>query len=141
MPSGVPSQSQDVVRAIIERHNAQAEKWYAEGNVEALLSIFAEDAWQMPPNTPALVGRESIRQYWSNAFRSGHWDFSLHTQAVEVSGGLAIERGKYEVRFTAGPSGPMPSFADRGNYLVHWRHEPDGQWRVVADAPVSELLR
>ncbi len=23
--------------------------------------------------------------------------------------------------------------------LVHWRHEADGQWRIVGDAPVSAL--
>jgi hypothetical protein len=33
----------------------------------------------------------------------------------------------------------MVSFEDRGNYLVHWWHESDGQWRAVGDAPVSEL--
>jgi hypothetical protein len=33
----------------------------------------------------------------------------------------------------------MASFEDRGNYLVHWRLEADGQWRAVGDAPVSEL--
>jgi ketosteroid isomerase-like protein len=140
MPIGVQPQSEDV-RGIIERHNSQAEKWYAEGNVEALLSIFAADAWQMPPNMPALAGRDAIRQFWSNAFRFGRWDFTLRTQAVDVSGDVAIERGEYEVRFTAGSAAPMPSFVDRGNYLVHWRHDPDGQWRVVADAPVSELPR
>lgn len=49
--------------------------------------------------------------------------------------------GKYVLRFTAGPGAPpgMASVEDRGNYLAHWRHEADGQWRVVADAPVSEL--
>lgn len=26
-----------------------------------------------------------------------------------------------------------------GNYLVHWRLEEDGEWRIVADAPVSEV--
>ncbi len=33
----------------------------------------------------------------------------------------------------------MTSFDDRGNYLVHWRHETNGEWRIVGDAPVSEV--
>jgi ketosteroid isomerase-like protein len=88
---------------------------------------------------PALVGHAAIRQFWSQAFNAGKWAFELRTQMIEVQGTLAVERGTYEVRFTASPGAPMPSFNDRGNYLVHWRREADGEWRVATDAPVSEL--
>ena len=129
------------VRQAIERHNANAVRCYAAGDAESLASIFAEDAWQMPPNLPALVGRTAIREFWRSALTWGKWDFTLETQSVDVVGSLAVERGRYVLRFTAGSAAPpgMTSFEDRGNYLVHWRREPDGQWRVVADAPVSEL--
>ena len=131
----------DRVRGAIERQNAAAVRAYAAGDVDALASLVAEDAWQMPPNAPALVGREAIRAYWRQALTWGKWDFNLQVQKVDVSGPLAIERGKYVLKFTAGPGAPpgLPSFEDRGNYLVHWRREADGQWRAVADAPVSEV--
>ena len=129
------------VRDAIARNNANAVRWYAAGDAESLAGMCAEGAWQMPPNQPPLEGREAIRQFWRQAFQWGKWDFSLNTQDVDVSGPLAVERGKYGLEFTAGPGAPpgMASFEDRGNYLVHWRHEADGQWRVVGDAPVSEL--
>lgn len=130
-----------LVRETIERHNANAARWYAKGDVESLASLFAADAWQMPPNSPPLVGRDAIREFWRNAVRWGNWNFTLNVQTVEVSEPIAVERGKYVLTFAAGPSTPpgMNSFEDRGNYLVHWRHEPDGEWRIVSDAPVSEL--
>jgi ketosteroid isomerase-like protein len=71
----------------------------------------------------------------------GTWQFTLDTQDIAVSGSLAVERGKYVLQFTAGAGAPpgMTSFEDRGNYLAHWREDVDGEWRIAADAPVSEL--
>jgi len=129
----------DQVRQAIERQNSTAIRSYTTGDVESLVSIVAEDAWQMPPNRPALVGRAAIRDFWAAAFSWGKWDFTLDTEAVAVSGPLAVERGKYVLRFTASADAPsgMTSFEDRGNYLVHL--EGEDRWLVVADAPVSEL--
>jgi ketosteroid isomerase-like protein len=95
----------------------------------------------MPPNNPALIGKKAIRDFWSQALQWGKWEFSFETQKVDARTDMAVERGKYILRFTAGEKAPpgMNSFEDRGNYLVHWRRENDGEWRAVADAPVSEL--
>ena len=139
----VPVQGQEVddVRRIIERHNADLERWYAAGQIDSVASVFAEDAWQMPPNSPALVGREAIRGYWNRAVEWGEWEFTLETRSVSVRGPMAVERGRYVLSFSPGPDAPpgMAAFDDHGNYLVHWRLEEDGEWRIVADAPVSEV--
>jgi len=129
------------VRRSIESQNAKAIRAYATGDAEALAAIVADDAWQMPPNLPAVVGRAAIREFWRNAFGWGKWNFTFETQSVSANGSMAVERGKYVLRFTASPGAPagMSSFEDRGNYLVHWRRDSDNQWRVVADAPVSEM--
>jgi len=127
------------VRQIIEDHNAQAKRWYAAGRVDSLAALFAEDVWQLPPNSRPIVGRDSLRRYWATALKWGGWDFDLATQDVVTSGALAVERGRYAVKFTAAPHAPLPSFADSGNYVVLWREERDGQWRAVWDAPVSVL--
>lgn len=131
----------DAVRREIERHNASAIRAYATGDADALAALFAEDGWQMPPNNPPLIGREAVRGFWREALKWGRWDFTLRVQNVAVSGPLAVERGTYVLGFTAGAAAPpgMASFEDRGNYLVHWRREGDGEWRIAADAPVSEL--
>ena len=93
----------------------------------------------MPPNSPPLVGRDSVRAYWTNAVKWGRWEFDLQTEEVVPSGTLAAERGRYRLTFTAAAAAPMPSFQDHGNYVALWRQDPDAQWRVVWDAPVSTL--
>jgi uncharacterized protein (TIGR02246 family) len=127
------------VRQVIDSLNAKLEGWYAAGQVDSVANVFAEDAWQMPPNQAPLVGRDSIRSFWGNAVRGGRWEFDLRTADVVAADSVAVERGSFTLKFTAGAQAPMPSFEDRGNYVVLWRRERDGRWRIVWDAPVSVL--
>lgn len=131
----------DSVRRLIERRNADLCIWYASGEVDAVVEVFCDDCWQMPPNTEPLVGRTALRDFWMQAVQWGKWQFNLETQDVVVSGLMAIERGTYTLGFQAGPMAPpgMESSVDRGNYVVTWRKEQDGCWRILWDAPVSTL--
>jgi ketosteroid isomerase-like protein len=129
------------IRKIIEKHNENLAGWYLSGDIDAAAQVFAEDCWQMPPNTEPLVGRSAYRAFWKQAVQWGDWRFTLETQDLLVSGDIAVERGKYILNFQAGPTAPpgLISNEDRGNYVVMWRLDPDGEWRVVWDAPVSTV--
>ncbi len=128
-------------KALIDSHNRDIERYYANGATDSLASMFALDAWQLPPNNPPLVGRDAIRGFWQQAMGWGKWQFSLRAEDVQTSGSIAIERGKYKTTFVAGPGAPpgMTSVSDQGSYVVYWRRESDGNWRIVWDAPVSEM--
>ena len=127
------------IRQAIEARNSSAERWYQEGNADSLATIFAQDAWQFPPNMPAVSSRDSIRAFWTAALGWGRWNFDLQTQDLVAGGDIAVERGRFTLTFAPGPQAPMPAIQDRGNYVVLWRREADGQWHAVWDAPVSEL--
>jgi ketosteroid isomerase-like protein len=126
-------------RRAIDSTNAQLVRWYSAGFADSVASAFALDARQMPPNSPPSIGRDSIRAYWARALPLGKWTFDLETDEVIVADSIAAERGHYHLTFAAGKRGPIPSFEDRGNYVVLWRLEPDAKWRIVWDAPVSVL--
>ncbi len=127
------------MRATISETNQLLERLYAEGRIDSAAAFFASDVWQMPPNAPPLVGRDAFREFWSQAVEWGTWRFDLQLQDVIVVDSIAVERGSYTLSFEAGPQAPMPSSDDRGNYVVLWRLEADGAWRIVWDAPVSEV--
>lgn len=135
-----PAADPQAVRQTIEAYNASRARWYVAGEADSLVSVLAEDVWYLPPNMAPFVGRDSLRAFWARAFKWGRWEYARQTAEVVVSGVIAVERGRYTLTFTAGPESPIPPFQDRGNYVVLWRQDSDGQWRAVWDAPVSELL-
>jgi len=131
----------DAVRKIIEERNEDICKSYAAADLDAVVEVFAEDCIAMPPHLEPLMGRAALRAFWTQAFGWGKWLFTLETQDVVVSGRVAVERGKYTLTFSPGPAVPpgMGASVDRGNYVVMWRHERDGRWRAIWDAPVSTV--
>jgi ketosteroid isomerase-like protein len=88
-----PGTDVEAVRRIIDKHNADLERWYAAGQVDSVAARFAEDVWQLPPNSPLLVGRDSLRGFWKTAVTWGQWEFDFAAQDVVASEFLAVERG------------------------------------------------
>lgn len=122
----------------ISDNNKQIEEWYKAKQADSLISYMANDIIQFPPNSKPLVGKDSIKNYWTQLFQFGNIDFSLQTQDVKANGPLAIEWGKYNLKFTPNEKSPVPAFADSGNYLVYWCKIND-KWKGVWDAPVSTV--
>jgi ketosteroid isomerase-like protein len=127
------------VRHTIDSLNTKLVAWYSAGQADSASTIFAQDVWAMPPNSMPIVGRDSLRSYQKNVFAAGKWEFDLKTDDVALADSLAVERGHYTLKVTAGPQAKYPSFADRGNYIVLWRKDSDGHWRQVWEAKVSAV--
>jgi len=111
------------------------------GDADCIASYFTEEGQMLLSNTPAAVGPEAIRRFWRQALGWGQWEVGFNSLLIEPSEPLAVERGRYTIKFTAGPGAPpgRPSTEDRGTYLVQWRHDGDGKWRIAVQAFVSEV--
>src|SRR2546425_598521 len=93
-----PVPNPQAVRQTIDAHNASIERWYLAGHVDSVVSVFAKDVWQLPPNMAPVVGRDSLRAFWTNAFRWGGWEFHLQAEDVVTNGSIAVERGRYTLK-------------------------------------------
>jgi ketosteroid isomerase-like protein len=126
------------IQKIIEAKNEKIEEFYASGMIDSAAVHFADNCIQFMPNQPAIVGVENYKAAWKQNIQFGDWKFDLNVQEVKASGDLATEYGKYTLTFYPNETSPIPAMEDKGNYLVLWE-KIDGDWKIVWDAPVTEL--
>jgi ketosteroid isomerase-like protein len=100
------------------------------GNVDSLMSFYADDATVMAPNAPAAHGTAAIRAAFNGMMAMGKpTAFTLTSDEVSANGPMAIERGHYSWTMMGPDNKPM---TDNGKYLVHW-HRIGGKWKIVQD--------
>ena len=111
-------------------------KSVAAKDSRALVSgFYAPDAVLMPPNQPAIVGRENIRLALQGMMDAGVTSLKLETLEIGSSGDLAWERARYTLSMT--PPGGAPT-QDVGKSLVVYRRQPNGAWRATVDMYSSD---
>ena len=98
-------------------------------------TVFSDDAELMPPNRPSVIGRERIAAFWQEMFGRGLNKILLNTTCVDISDELAQARGQYA--FTFSHNGEVSH--DKGKYLLTYRRQGDGEWKVVTDMYSSDM--
>ena len=101
-------------------------------DVDAVLSVFADDASSFPPNASIVTGKEAIRARLSEEYSGPGFAVSWQTTKVEVSrsGDLAYSHGTLELTVNDPEGNPV---TDKGKWVTVWEKQPDGTWKVVAD--------
>ena len=101
-------------------------------DAEALSAMYAEDAVMLPPNEPAIFGRDAIRAGFRETFGSRDLKADIEALEIVVDGDLAYVAGRYRMWTGDG------TLVDRGKYLEIWR-AVDGQWLIHRDIHNSSL--
>jgi uncharacterized protein (TIGR02246 family) len=118
--------------------DAEWAKAAAAKNVDQVVDFYADDASIFLPNEPIGMGKPAIRVEWTKLTTNPGYALSFSPSRVDVakSGDMAYEFGVYSLMLN-GPDGkPMN---DRGKYVVVWKKQTDGKWKVVADIINSDL--
>ena len=123
---------------------ARWKAWYAAGQADSMANIFMEQGREMPPNSPALVGRAAIQANQAQFFAMGEWTLDVTPEASMANGPLGVDRGRFKATFTraanAPPEAAMIPPVDSGKYMIHW-HQVNGAWMIAdlifnSDLPV-----
>jgi len=102
---------------------------------ESLVQLYTNDVVFMPPNGPAVHGRDNLLA-WFKAFpKATHMETNV--DHVEGHGDLAYVLGRYSM--TIEPEGAPGPISDRGKFIEIRKRQPDGTWRMAADIFNSDL--
>jgi uncharacterized protein (TIGR02246 family) len=118
--------------------DAEWTKAAAAKNVDQVIDFYADDASMFVPNEPIAMGKPAIRVEWTKLTTNPGYALTFSPSRVDVAkaGDMAYEFGVYSLMLN-GPDGkPMN---DRGKYVVVWKKQTDGKWKVVADIINTDL--
>ena len=108
------------------------------GDAARMAAMYLPDASLMPPNAATIHGRNEIQKFWGAFVDAYRVDLTLAAEEVEGHGDLAYSRGRYTLDLTPKAKGPVPAH-DEGKFLVIFRRQPDGIWRLGVDMYSSDL--
>lgn len=110
---------------------------YARADVDLLMdSVYAPDGFYLPPNAPILEGQDAFRGQFES-FLGPIADrgepgpaISFDIRDRAISGDLATDIGVYTLRR---PDAAADAPGSRGKFIVIWKRNADGRWRIHAD--------
>jgi len=117
-------------RAGIEAANAKFSAAFEHGDAATVAALYTQDAIVLPPDGEMVKGRQAIGEFWKATSKSGVKSAKLTTVDVGRSGDIAYEVGT--VLLTVQPEGKEPATAS-AKYLVVWKRQADGSWRLHRD--------
>ena len=116
-------------KAPSEIPNTQVLRASLSGDLDALLSLYADDAVVMPPNDTTLFGKEEIRYWWEEYFQFFRVTSSVETEReVTVAGNQAFERGAFSI--TIMPKQQGARIKDDIRSLTVWKYDTAAGWKI-----------
>lgn len=119
-------------QTVADQLRAAEAEWEALWNAqdaEGLAALYVEDGMRLPPDATRTVGREAIEAMFNAEFAAGLENIQLEATEIGHDGGLGWIVGNNTIDFPMGDT----MGTGTGNYVVIYRKEDDGAWRIVVD--------
>ena len=115
------------VREFVEKSYKDVDDAFRKGDADSISLMYTEDAELFIPGAPVFEGREAIHEVWRKIVGSGGNTLRSVVREVKENGNLAYDTGQ----FTA--SSPDGSVLNAGKWIVIWRQESTGEWKIHRD--------
>lgn len=125
------------VRRAIDAQNAAWSEGIKRADADGLARIFADSGVQVGMARGTIIkGQAALADRFRQSFADGRGasDVVVQTDQVILDGPTAIEYGHYAYRYPAVQS--LPPIAIDGHYVVVWRRQADGAWKILMDAGI-----
>jgi uncharacterized protein (TIGR02246 family) len=118
--------------AAIRRVDAAYVNAWLSNDKAAVLRLFARDAVIVPQNREPIAGHQDMSAFWwPEDGKTTVTSFKNDILETGGSGDLAFSRGTYAFTFDYEINGETRKFSNRGNYLMLFRREKGGEWRIT----------
>jgi ketosteroid isomerase-like protein len=97
------------------------------GDVDKVVSFYADDAVVYPPNAPMVSDRAAIKEAWAKMLADPKAKLSWTTTNAGIDHNTGFTSGTYQV---AGADGTV---LEKGKYLCVWSKGKDGSWKALHD--------
>jgi len=119
-------------QTVADELRAAEAKWsalWAAQDAPGLAALYAEDGMRLPPDATRVVGRDAIAAMFADEFAAGLENLQLEATDIGHDGNLGYVVGNLTIEFPMGDT----MGTGTGNYVVVYRKEADGVWRIVID--------
>ena len=99
------------------------------GDLDRWISLWADDAIQLAPDAPAVIGKEQIRAKYESIFPLFIFKMTITNEEVKIGGDLACSHGNYTVSMT--PKAGGETIMIDGKYLSIEERQVDGSWKII----------
>lgn len=128
--AGLSAEDRQEIPTIPEKFVKQA----LDGDWDGVADLYHPDAVQMPPDQPAVEGREAIRDALSRTLGVEGGvkleDFSVSIREAAGIGDLVYVRATYRMKISATVDGEEISVEQHGPYVNILRRDERGRWRI-----------
>ena len=127
-PSIAPSVDDAAAKSEVEAAMQHYTALLRSGPPSATAAMFTADGELIEPGMDALTGPGAIRNFLEPVMAAVTVESaSTKTDSIEVHGRTAEQWGTYEQRIAEHGKEARDY---RGRYVVDWRRDTDGQWRI-----------